>query len=1163
MRLRWATLFALSFHLVLTESLPAQQIPHAQDKPPGPPLTPAEAVKKMTVPSGFSVELVASEPVLVNPVAMTFDERGRIWVTESLEYPRSEPGPGRDKVKMLEDADRDGRVDKVTVFADGLNIPSGIAVGFDGVWVANAPDILFMQDTDGDGKADKREVVVTGFGRTDTHELPNSLTWGPDGWLYGLNGVFNHSHVKYPEYSPHYREDHPGWKFTCALFRIHPRTREFQVFCEGTSNPWGLAFDGEGSAFVSACVIDHLWNLVETGYYHRQGGPYPPFTWKIDSIVKHKHQKAAYCGLAWFDSDAYPEQYREKLYMGNIHGNCINSDKLARDGSTYFATAEPDFLSANDAWFMPVSQKTGPDGCLYVLDWYDQYHCYQDARRDPAGIERAKGRLYRVRYQDTPRAPQFDLAKETDDQLIARLGSPNIYFRDVGQRLLAERNDPATREKLQALVLNEKLPRKTRMHALWALLGTGSVTPELLLRLMNRDDPVFVAWAVRAAGDLGAEDEGLAKELLEMAEDSRVTAPDVLLQLAIAIPKIKAHEGRAGLLFSMLARSKDDRLIPHIVWQNLHPLLDTEPASLNELDQWLQIAPKQFEPILPRIAERLLGSRDVDFRRVVRLFRLLESRDISAARQCLALLAARVQNGEIHGERLESLRAKLAPVIAKHVDAGAAHPLGLDAALLSVSWKDPRALDYVRQTFTTAGLSPELRLQALAALISAGDKTLLDSVAMALSSKVRPRPGTEQASPADFHGQVLAALGRLDDPKVAEAIIGVYKNLEPETQPKAIELLTQRAAWAKSLLAAIGKKQIPVETLGINQARKLLASRDPELVKAVQSHWGTIREERNPQRDAVIAEMRALIRKNPGDPRQGQEVFKKVCGQCHKIYGDGQEVGPDITVNGRSSFDQLLSNVFDPNLVIGATYEARTIVTTQGRVVTGLVVEESEQRVVLKAQGGKPEVIPRDDIDEMKTSDVSLMPEDLEKTLKPGEIADLFAFITLDRPPGDPAARQLPGVRDVVPGEVTDPAQFAALLNEVAPGFTTAAVGERGVGLLKEHFGRAGVIRTHPIDQKVPCILTRKVDLPAGKKSRLRISVAHDPQGDWQLIVKANGEKLYDGIVGPKTTKNGWADIDIDVSRFAGKPVNLELQNRANNWAWEFAYWGKIEIVSE
>ena len=1159
------------------QSLPAQQaVPHNQDKPPGPALSPADAVKKMTVPEGFSVEVVAAEPDLVNPVAMTFDERGRIWVTESLEYPRSEPGPGRDRVKILEDTDGDGRVDKVTLFAEGLNIPSGIAVGHGGVWVANSPDILFMQDLDGDGKADKTEVVVTGFGRTDTHELPNSLTWGPDGWLYGLNGVFNYSHVKYPAGSALEKTKPDGWKFTCAMFRIHPRTREFQIFCEGTSNPWGIAFDNEGSAFVSACVIDHLWHLVETGYYHRQGGPYPPFTWKIESIVKHKHQKAAYCGLTFFDSDAYPEKYREKLYMGNIHGNCINVDKLARDGSTYSATPEPDFLSANDAWFMPVAQKTGPDGCLYILDWYDQYHCYQDARRDPAGIERAKGRLYRVRYKDTPRAPKFDLAKETDDQLIERLGSPNVYFRDIAQRLLAERSTADSTKKLTALLGDFAIPRKHRLHALFALAGMKGDTRESA-SLFNGEhqDSTFRAWGRRILFD-DVEFRGLLDMAFgfvstdDWAKELYDPSPDVRLQSVIGLAKLRTVAPVMEGLLELLVRSEADPLIPRIIWQNLHPRLEEHAGEfLTILQKRDYLKSKAVIALLPRIAERIIGRSDPnglsdpDPKPIIDLFTILESRDIAASRQCLVLLASRVQSGEIPTLRLERLRSQLGPVIAKYVLSEYAHPLGLDAALLAVSWKDPTAIGYVRETFVTSGLDPELRLAALKALISAGDESVLDSVATELSAKTKPSPGAKGLSLADFHGQVLAALGRLDDSKVADVVLRAFPALELDVQPRAIELLTQRAAWAKALLAAIGKKQISPEVLGVNQVRKLLASRDPELIQAVEAKWGKLREERNPRRDAVIAQMRAHIRQNAGDPLKGQEAFKKVCGQCHKIYGEGQEVGPDITVNGRSSFDQLLSNVFDPSLVIGASYQARTIATTEGRVVTGLVAEESDQRVVLKVQGGKQEIVPRSQIEEMKTSELSLMPEDLEKTLNMQEIADLFAFITLDKPPGDPTARQLPGVRDVVPRNVTEPSQFATVLAEVAPHFTTSAVGEGGLGIVKELYGRAGVLRTHPISQKEPCILTRTVDLPAGKKAKLRLSVAHDPQGDWQLVVTANGEKLYDGIIGPKTTKNGWADLDIDLSKFAGKPVKLELRNQANNWSYEFGYWGRVEIVIE
>ncbi|MDX1962769.1 MAG: hypothetical protein SFX18_06425 [Pirellulales bacterium] len=580
------------------------QKPHGQDTVPGPALSPAEAIAKMTVPPGFSVEVVASEPDLVNPVAMTIDERGRFWVTESLEYPRREPGAGKDRVKILEDTDADGKVDKTTIFAEGLNIPSGVAVGHGGVWVANAPDLLFMQDTNGDDKADKVEVIVTGFGRDDTHELPNSLTWGPDGWLYGINGVFNNSHIHYPEGSPHHKADHPGWKFTCAIFRVHPRTREFQVWCEGTSNPWGIAWDNHGSLFISACVIDHLWHLTESGYYQRQGGPYPPFTWAMRSIVDHKHQKAAYCGIHYFDSDAYPEQYREKLYMGNIHGNCLNSDHIEQRGSTYFGTPLPDFLSANDAWFMPVVQKTGPDGCLYVLDWYDRYHCYQDANRDPGGIDRLRGRLYRIRYEQTPRAGVFDLSRDSDEQLIARLQSPNVYYRDIAQRILSERQSKTALPILEKLVQDEKLPGKYRMHALWAILGAGQLSEQMLDYLLRQDNPALRAWGVRAAGDQGEVSAAALAIITELAQKS---PPEVLIQVAIAAKKLKGANP-IKLLFDVLVSAEEDEHLQQIVWHNLHPLLGKNSKEFMALVKTrdLKTTPG-LKKLMPRVTERILA----------------------------------------------------------------------------------------------------------------------------------------------------------------------------------------------------------------------------------------------------------------------------------------------------------------------------------------------------------------------------------------------------------------------------------------------------------------------------------------------------------------------------------------------------------------------------
>jgi putative membrane-bound dehydrogenase-like protein len=1008
------------------EKKPKEVIPHAQKTMPGPPLSPQEAIKKMTVPPGFSVELVVSEPDIVNPVAMHIDEKGRFWITESLEYPKRAAGPGIDRVKVIEIGD-DGKAKKITTVIEGLNIPSGIAVGHGGVWVANSPDILFYK-VGPDGKAaGKPEVVVTGFGRDDTHELPNSLTWGPDGYLYGLNGVFNRSSVK---------QDGKTFDFTCALFRIHPRTKKFDIFCEGTSNPWGVTFNDNGDAFISACVIDHLWHLTQTGYYHRQGGPYPPFTWKIESIVKHKHQQAAYCGILWFDSDAYPEEYRKKLYMGNIHGNCINADELTRDGSTYFAKPRPDFLSANDAWFMPVVQKVGPDGCMYILDWYDRYHCYQDANRDPKGIDRLRGRLYRVRYKDTPRAKAIDLTKESPAQLIKRLEDPNVFIRELAQRNLCERligaTSPAKADQdalidaageLAKMVRNPKAPRVARMAASSAV----SMIPDWGAEDFELDDPALRSMAVRTFATHNAQGIAYWRGRAEKAEDQEKarkhaqfvyerfaklahqisllandSSPDVRLQVAIAARNLPGVDP-LPLLLDVLNNCGNDKLIPHIVWQNLHPLL--EERSDDFLKQVAKLDLEKSANVLnlmPRIVDRVLAVKKQDPQALVSLVTVLSGspKSHASAANVLALLNTKVQTGELAGDKLKALEGRLLPVV-KELQFHKNLPLASEATLLGAVLKDETCMQTARDMLTLSIQPDALRLKSLEVLIAAGDAAILD-----ISRDLLKNP--KAASPA-LRGNVLTALGKFDNPKVAGLVLDNYKVLEPELQPKAIELLTQRAAWSKELLSEIEKKRIPPSAVNVNQIRKLLATKDTAVAKRVEAIWGTIREGRNPQREKIVAQMRDVITKTPGDPNKGMLIYKKLCAQCHKLHGEGADVGPDITSNGRSDFEQLLSNVFDPSLVIGLGYRQTNVITKAGQAINGLLVEDSPQRVVLKTQGGKIETIARGNVDEVTTSPISYMPEDVERQLSPQEIADLFALLVLDRPPNDPAARKIYG----------------------------------------------------------------------------------------------------------------------------------------------------------
>jgi putative heme-binding domain-containing protein len=994
----------LTVVLLLPFAAMGQVIPHRQDKPPNDPYEPAEAVKRMIVPPGFRVELVASEPAIVNPIAMTFDDRGRIWITESIEYPRKSAGPGRDRVKVLEDTTGSGKFDKITTFAEGLNIPTGIAVGYGGVWVMNAPDLLFCKEKD--GKEISREVVLTGFGRTDTHELPSSLTWGPDGWLYGLNGVFNHCRVR----SPAGKSKGKVFDFTCALWRVHPRTHEFQVFCEGTSNPYGLVWDPEGSALVSAChwATDHVFHFVETAYYQRQAGPYPPFTIPIGSITNHSHQKTAYCGLCYFDSDSYPEKYRRRLYMGNIHGGCINVDVLRRNGSTYLSEGEPDFLTANDAWFMPVAQKLGPDGCLYVLDWYDRYHCSQDAARDPGGVDRLRGRLYRVRYQNTPPAGRFDLAAESDDMLIGRLGHPNLWYRETAQRLLCERNTPSIRAQLERLVEDAQAPRQARLHALRSLIGMGKLGTEFHLRLLKHPHPTFRAWALRAAGNL-AQFAGISLPAAihsQVAALARDPSPDVQLQVAIAARKLE-NQAALPILVDVLASCGQDKLIPAVVWPNMHPLLENQSAAFVELvERGSTREAPAIVKLMPRIIERILSRPEPDTASAAALASLITAQAstptadqtrVDSARASLSVIAAKAR--ELNDPEIAALKKAINPVLTRILRGKMSDPLYLSAHLLAAQLKIASIQGAaVRRLFLAPEQPEATRLQALEALVTFRDPGLREAVGSVLAS----------ASPR-FLGKVLDVLAHGDDPKVATLILERYPKMDPELQPLAIELLMQRKLWTARLLDAVLKKRLPASVLNANHLRRIIDGNDREAVWAVEKAFGTVRSERNPAREKVVTEMGQYLREHPGDPRAGRVVFKRVCAQCHTIYGEGASVGPDLTATGRGSFDQVVTSVFDPSLVIGPGYQAVTVVTRTGRSLTGLVAEDNPQRIVLKLPGGAQEIIPRADVEYAAVSKLSMMPEGIENLMDRRDLTDLFAFLSLDRPPEDPVARPIPG----------------------------------------------------------------------------------------------------------------------------------------------------------
>lgn len=392
------------------------------------------------------------------------------------------------------------------------------------------------------------------------------------------------------------------------------------------------------------------------------------------------------------------------------------------------------------------------------------------------------------------------------------------------------------------------------------------------------------------------------------------------------------------------------------------------------------------------------GSFDLD--QVVTLLEFVIEADEDTAVECLGKVIQQANTGELNREQLAALRTRLSKTLQPSWRATSTKPLHDAALQLAALWGETEAVAEARRILGDATQPPERRGVMLTTLAATGDPTMVRQVSAMLANP-KLDPALESAS--------LIALAKFDTVDVGDTLIHAYPRLSSDAQAKSITLLTQRSTWSRQLVEGVKRGEISPTVVGVNHLRTLLASRDKELRELVQKQWGSVRTERSPEREQVMTKMRQMLTSATGDAARGQIVFQRVCGQCHKIHGVGQEVGPDITSNGRSSFDQLLSNVFDPSLVIGPAYQAVTVVTTEGRVLTGLLAEDSEQRISLKTQGGKIETIARDEVEEVAPSKLSLMPENLEQQLKPEELADLFAFLVLDKPPHDPEAKQISG----------------------------------------------------------------------------------------------------------------------------------------------------------
>ena len=956
-------------------------------KPPAPDvianagLAPEAAAKAMTVPEGFRVTLFAGEPDVVQPIALTLDDRGRLWVAEAYSYPRRvKPEEARDRILIFEDSNGDGRFDTRKVFADKLNLVSGLEVGFGGVWVGAAPELLFIPDADGDDRPDgPPRVLLDGWGLHDTHETLNSFAWGPDGWLYGCHGVFTQSRVGKPGTPEAERVP-----INAGIWRYHPKKNAFEVFAHGTSNPWGIDWDENGQAFLTACVIPHLYHVIPGARYERQGGSHDnPYTYDdIKTIADHRHYVGgsphggngrsdsaggghAHAGALIYLGGAWPAEYRGSIFMNNIHGARLNRDTLKPTGSGSVGSHAPDFLLTNDRWSQIISLKSGPDGNVYMIDWYDKNQCHDN---NVVAHDRTNGRIFKVSYGASKPIPG-DQRTRSGPELIALLTQPNEWLVRHALRILSERGpDPELREALAGLAASQANAAGS-LRGLWALHETGNLDEAAILGGLAHTNPHVRAWAIRLAVEDRAPSTATLARFAAMAKTD--PSPVVRLALASALQRV-ALKDRWDILEGLSRHAEDaaDPNLPLMIWYAAEPLAELDAGRA------LGLALASPLPKLPDFMVRRVSA--IGSPGAIAL--LVEVGLIRAPSPARRLLVLRGINEALKGRRQVPMPPSWPEAFAGLIR-DADPEVRSQATALAVTFGDPKALEALRGVLANASADRALRVEALESLLKAHAPDLSPALRRLLSD-----PAVRAAA--------LRGLAAYDDPETPGTILQAYSSLSPAERRDALNTLASRADFARKLLAAVAAKTVPAADLTADLVRQMRNLKSRELDEQIAQSWGSVRDT-PADRAREIARMKGMLTAKPAIPPDlnlGRAVFTKTCAQCHTLFGVGGKVGPELTGSNRADLDYLLANVLDPSALIGKDYLAHVVATRDGRVLTGIIRAEDKDAITL-VTANETLVIPRSEVEQSKPSDQSMMPEGLWQPLSEPEIRSMVAYL--------------------------------------------------------------------------------------------------------------------------------------------------------------------------
>lgn len=980
--------------------------PFNSEKSTGTPLPAGEAAARWQLPPGFRATVFASEPEVHQPIAMCMDDRGRLWIAESYMYAGHAGGyyeqKLRDRIVVLEDTDSDGRHDKRTVFAEGLERLTSIEVGMGGVWALTLPHMVFFPDRDHDDVPDETpRLVLDGFDiRNSAHTMANGLRWGPDGWLYGRQGILGTSMIGAPGSS-----DERRTRVNVGIWRYHPQRGETELVCEGTTNPWGMDWDAYGEAFFINTVIGHLWHVIPGAHYKRMfGEDHNPHAYElIDQHADHVHWDTAekwneiregmskesssaggghaHTGLMVYQGDNWPEDYRGDLFTINFHGRRLNRESLEKTGSGYTARHRDDMAFSPDPWFRGIDLLYGPDGGVFISDWSDTGECHDDD-----GVHRLSGRVYKITY-GSPAAPATkDLAALESRELLPLLTHPNEWFARRSRLQLQHRTAAGEDVAGIASALREQFTSAGdelhRLRYLWALHGIGKADTGFLRGLLADKDEHVRLWAIRLLLDnltTPREAETLAA-LADLAE--RETSPRVRLGLASALQRIPL-ESRAAVALPLLARAEDasDHNLPLMLWYGIEPLGNKHRAELADLAKSCAI------PLLRVHISRRLASDPSDKGEALDRLILHASAADDPWRKDLLEGMARALQG-IRGAQAPAAW----PALVQSLE-GSTDPALKDLMRrLGLLFSDAGAISRTQSIVRDVTVSPEQRRIAL--------RELIDVRLLGLHELCVACFGIPGLTSTAAEGLSLEA-----DTTTADWMIAAFDRVHPQERDAVINALIIRPAWAARLLDAVEAGKIPAADIGAFQVRQIRSLKDESLAARITSLWGEVRESSS-DKQATIAKWEAYLTPKTlaqGDKEAGRALFATTCGACHTMYGQGGAIGPDLTGGGRDNLQYLLSNIVDPSAVVSKENQLSMLTLKDGRVLSGMIRGKDDRMLTLQTITEKI-TVPAEDVVATDTLPVSLMPEGMLDALSREQARDLFAWL-MDKQPGTPAIK--------------------------------------------------------------------------------------------------------------------------------------------------------------